>query len=116
MSYFLIKVAISIAALFSFIGNVQAAEVMMTVTQQQSLGVSMTPVGKNTGLSSRRFPAEIVVPVGQVRMVSAPQPGLLDQLYVATGQEVKKGQIVAHLTSADLLGLQKKLSAGDDTK
>ena len=107
MSCFSIKPVTSIAVLFSFIGNVQAADVMMTVAQQQSLGVSVTPVGKNTVLSSRRFPAEIVVPVSQVRIVSATQSGLLDRLYVAAGQEVKKGQIVAHLTSADLLGLQK---------
>ncbi|MGZ8257815.1 MAG: efflux RND transporter periplasmic adaptor subunit [Methylotenera sp.] len=91
----------------SFIGNAQAADVLMTVTQQQSLGVTVTPVGKNTVLSSRRFPAEIVVPIGQERVVSAPQSGLLDQLYVAAGQEVKKGQSIAHLTSSDLLSLQR---------
>lgn len=91
----------------SSIGNVQAADVLMTATQQQSLGVTVTPVGKNTMLSSRRFPAEIVVPVGQERVVSAPQSGLLDQLYVAAGQEVKKGQPIAHLTSADLVSLQR---------
>lgn len=91
----------------SFIGNAQAADVLMTVTQQQSLGVTVTPIGKNTVLSSRRFPAEIVVPIGQERVISAPQSGLLDQLYVAAGQEVKKGQPIAHLTSSDLLSLQR---------
>jgi RND family efflux transporter MFP subunit len=45
--------------------------------------------------------------VGQERVVSAPQAGLLDQLFVAAGQEVKKGQPIAHLTSADLLALQR---------
>ncbi len=94
-------------ALLSFIGNAQAADILMTTAQQQSLGVAVTPIGKNTMLSSRLFPAEIVVPVGQERVVSAPQSGLLDQLYVAAGQEVKKGQPVAHLASSDLLSLQK---------
>ena len=93
--------------IFTLIGTVQAADIVMTSAQQQSLGVTVTPIGKNTMLSSRRFPAEIMVPVGQVRVVSAPQSGLLDQLYVAAGQEVKKGQVIAHLTSSDLLGLQK---------
>ncbi len=91
----------------TFVSNVQAADVVMTATQQQSLGVTVTPVGKNTMLSSRRFPAEIVVPVGQERVVSAPQSGLIDQLFVAAGQQVKVGQPIAHLTSADLLRLQK---------
>lgn len=93
--------------IFALIGNVQAADILMTTAQQQSLGVTVTPVGKNTMLSSRRFPAEIMVPVGQERVISAPQSGLLDQLYVAAGQEVKKGQAIAHLTSPDLLGLQR---------
>lgn len=98
---------ITTTALLSLISNAQATDVVMTATQQQSLGVTVTPIGKNTMLSSRRFPAEIVVPIGQERVVSAPQSGLLDQLFVAAGQEVKKGQAIAHLTSSDLLGLQR---------
>lgn len=85
----------------------QAADVLMSEVQQRNLGVMVTPIGKNTVLSSRRFPAEIVVPVGQQRVVSAPQSGLLDQLHVAAGQTVKKGQVIAHIISPDLLGLQK---------
>ncbi len=101
------KLVLSSIFLFTLIGNVQAADIVMTTAQQQSLGVTVTPVGKNTMLSSRRFPAEIMVPVGQDRVISAPQSGLLDQLFVAAGQEVKKGQAIAHLTSPDLLGLQR---------
>jgi len=101
------KLVLSSLFIFALIGNAQAADIAMTSAQQQSLGVTVTPVGKNTMLSSRRFPAETMVPVGQERVISAPQSGLLDQLYVAAGQEVKKGQAIAHLTSPDLLGLQR---------
>ena len=101
------KLVLSSLFIFTLVGNVQAADIVMTTAQQQSLGVTVTPVGKNTMLSSRRFPAEIMVPVGQDRVISAPQSGLLDQLFVAAGQEVKKGQAIAHLTSPDLLGLQR---------
>jgi membrane fusion protein, heavy metal efflux system len=97
----------SIIVFYSFISNVQAADVAMTAAQQQSLGITVTAVGKNTMLSSRRFPAEVMVPVGQERVISAPQSGLLDQLFVAAGQEVKKGQPIAHLISPDLLVLQR---------
>ena len=90
-----------------FVGNAQAADVVMTSAQQQNLGVSVAPVGKNSFFNSRNFPAEIVVPVGQERVVSAPQSGLIDQLYVAAGQAVKKGQPLAHLNSPDLLALQR---------
>ncbi len=87
--------------------NARAAEVVMTSAQQQNLGVTVAPVGKNSFFNSRNFPAEIVVPVGQERVVSAPQSGLIDQLYVAAGQSVKKGQPLAHLNSPDLLALQR---------
>lgn len=103
MNYFLVL----ITSLVLFSGNVLAADVVMSLVQQKSLGVVVAPIGKNTLLSSRRFPAEIVIPVGQERIVSAPQSGLLDQMHVAAGQTVKKGQVIAHLISPDLLGLQR---------
>lgn len=103
MNYFL---ALSLTVL-SVVSNAQAADVVMTASQQQSLGVSVTPISKNSVFSSRHFPAEIVVPVGQERVVSAPQSGLLDQLHIAAGQTVKKGQVIAHIISPDLLNLQK---------
>ncbi len=97
---------------FTFLGvflisNAQAEDVVMTPTQQQSLGVSVASISKNNLFNSRNFPAEIVVPIGQERVVSAPQSGLIDQLYVAAGQTVKKGQPLAHLNSPDLLMLQR---------
>jgi RND family efflux transporter MFP subunit len=103
MRYFLVL----ISTLVFIGGNAQAADVVMSLTQQKSLGVVVAPISKNTLLSSRRFPAEIVIPVGQERVVSAPQSGLLDQMHVAAGQTVKKGQVMAHLISPDLLGLQR---------
>ncbi len=89
------------------ITNAQAADIAMTASQQLSLGVTLAPIGKNSVFSSRHFPAEIVVPIGQERVVSAPQSGLLDRLYIAAGQTVKKGQVIAHLISPDLLNLQR---------
>lgn len=102
MNYFLVATVCA-----AFISNAQAADVVMTANQQASLGVTVATVGKNNVFSSSRFPAEIVVPVGQERVVSAPQSGLIDQLYVAAGQTVKKGQAIAHLSSPELLNLQR---------
>lgn len=98
--------------LMAFLGmflmaDVHAADVVMTPAQQQNLGISVAPIGKGSLFNSHDFPAEIVVPVGQERVVSAPQPGLVDQLYVAAGQTVKKGQPVLHLSSPELLNLQR---------
>jgi len=101
------KVFLYVVSAGFLIGNAQAAEVVMTSAQQQNLGVSVALIGKNDLFNSRNFPAEIVVPVGQERVVSAPQSGLIDQMYVAAGQTVKKGQPLAHLNSPDLLNLQR---------
>lgn len=103
MSYKLLVLIVSL----SVASFAQAADIVMTSTQQKSLGVTVANIGKNTMMTSRRFPAEIVIPIGQERVISAPQSGLVDQLLVAAGQQVKKGQAIAHLISADLVGLQK---------
>jgi cobalt-zinc-cadmium efflux system membrane fusion protein len=88
--------------------SAQAAELIpMTAAQQRSLGIAVAPVGMASGLSSHRMPGEIVVPVGQERVVSASQPGLVDAVLVAPGQSVKKGQALAHVSSPDLVELQR---------
>lgn len=97
----------------SFIFGVSAAEkatseIVMPVKQQQSLGISVSPLVKNGQMRSKQFPAEITVPISQERIVTAPQAGLLDTLYVAAGQEVKKGQAIAHISSPELVTLQRE--------
>lgn len=81
--------------------------IAMTAKQQQSLGIVVAPIATATALTSNRLPGEITVPVGQERVVSAAQSGLIDALFVAAGQSVKKGQAVAHISSPELVGLQR---------
>lgn len=90
------------------VSTAQATEIVMTAVQQQNLGVTVAAVGKNNFFNSRNYPAEIVVPIGQEQMVSAPQSGLIQRLFVAAGQTVKKGDPVAHLNSPELLTLQRE--------
>jgi len=56
--------------------------------------------------STNKLPAEVVVPNAQKRVISAPQPGLIEVMLVAVGDHVKKDQIVAHLRSPDLITRQ----------
>ncbi len=84
-----------------------AGDILMTPQQQLNLGVSIAPINQHNQFGSRSYPAEITVPIGQERVVSAPQSGLIDQLFVAAGQSVKKGQAVGHLSSPELLSLQR---------
>ncbi len=88
--------------------SAEPAQIAMTPRQQQSLGVVVAPVAAASALTSNRLPGEITVPVGQERVVSAAQSGLIDALFVAAGQNVKKGQAVAHISSPELVGLQRE--------
>lgn len=75
--------------------------------QMRTLGISVSGLAPANPVMSNQLPGEIVVPVGQERIVSAPQGGLLDTVYVAAGQSVKRGQVLAHLSSPDLVVLQR---------
>ena len=81
--------------------------VRITPAQIKTLGIETSPIQANANANSQRLPGEIVVPVDQVRIISAPQAGLIDQMSVATGQRVKQGQALAHLSSPDLVALQR---------
>jgi RND family efflux transporter MFP subunit len=81
--------------------------VRITRAQIKTLGIETSPIQANANANSQRLPGEIVVPVDQARIISAPQPGLIDQMLVATGQRVKQGQALAHLSSPDLVALQR---------
>lgn len=85
-----------------------AAEIIaITPRQQQNLGISVAQPSPATALASQRLPGEIAVPAGQERVVNAPLGGLVDAVLVAPGQEVKKGQALAHISSPDLVALQR---------
>ena len=81
--------------------------VRITPAQVKTLGIETSPIQANANANSQRLPGEIVVPVDQARIISAPQSGLIDQMLVATGQRVKQGQALAHLSSPDLVALQR---------
>lgn len=81
--------------------------IRITPAQIKTLGIETAPIQANSNANSQHLPGEIVVPVDQARMISAPQSGLIDQMLVATGQRVKQGQALAHLSSPDLVALQR---------
>lgn len=104
------------ASIFSM-PAVAGQTIAMSAAQQRSMGIAVAPLAKATGLTSHRMPGEIVVPVGQERVVSAAQPGLVDAVHVAPGQPVKKGQALAHISSPELVELQRDyLQASTQTR
>jgi RND family efflux transporter MFP subunit len=72
----------------------------------KKMQVMMTAVIDSRHGFSRTYSGEVMVPNQQNQVVSVPQQGLVIALMVATGQEVKKGQVIAQLSSAEFVGLQ----------
>ena len=95
--------------LTAFLLGSAAAEtpITMTTVQQQALGIKSIPVDATEQSWSIPYPAQVVVPNAQLRVVSALQTGLLETLLVAEGQKVKKGQPLAIIQSPQLLEQQR---------
>ena len=82
--------------------------VKMTAIQQKNLNVKTVKLQAETNMSGQVYPAVVVVPVNQVRVVSSAYAGLVDQLQVTAGQSVKKGQVLAHIISPELISMQRE--------
>lgn len=82
--------------------------IKITPAQIKTLAIQTTRIQSANNMTSQRLPGEIVIPVEQSRIISAPQPGLIDHVLVASGQMVRKGQVLAHLTSPELVALQRE--------
>ena len=67
---------------------------------------------QQNGLSAS-YPAEVVLPPSQTRVVTAPQGGLITRLSVSVGDTVKQGQVIGQLSSPDLVSLQSSYLQSD---
>jgi RND family efflux transporter MFP subunit len=67
----------------------------------------MVPEPAGTALS-RRFPGKVAVPNRQLRVVAAPQAGVIESLLVAEGEQVEAGQVLARLASPELVAVQSE--------
>lgn len=94
--------------LYAMTLNAQGADdIRMSAKQVQTLGIVVVPLAKQTGASGSAMPAQVVIPNGQVQVVSAPLAGLMQSVTVAANDSVKKGQILAHLVSPMLIEAQR---------
>ena len=96
-----------------FFNQVLAADLIkISALQQKNLGIKTTALQLSSNIagqaSTQAYPAEVVVPVDQVRVVSTAHAGLINQLTVTTGQTVKCGQVLAQITSPELVTVQRE--------
>jgi RND family efflux transporter MFP subunit len=98
------------AALFvaGFAGAVHATEaIVLQATQIKALGIETVTVGQPSDLRQGTYPARVMVPNAQLRVVAAPVAGLVEMLVAAPGESVRKGQVLARLASTQALELQR---------
>ena len=89
--------------------TVQAANLIAVDADQQSaFGITLSAPLPVAETLSRRYPAEVAVPNRQMRVVAAPQSGVLESLLVAEGERVEVGQVLAELRSPELVDAQSQ--------
>jgi membrane fusion protein, heavy metal efflux system len=93
--------ALSLAAITLASSPIHAGESVLVLkpAQVKALGLRVQPASAS-GVAMARFPATIVVPSGQQRVVSAPLPGLIEMIHASAGDFVKQGQVLATMRSA----------------
>lgn len=87
--------------------NVNAEIIVLSASQQKNMGIAVAKVLPSDAGQAKRFSAEVLIPPAQERLVSVPQQGLIEAMLVAAGETVKKGQVLARISSPDLVILQR---------
>lgn len=82
----------------------------LTAEQQSSMGLETQEALQVTQFPSANFPAEAMIPLKTIRTLSSPLSGMMTALNVVHGP-IEKGQVLAEIESAELLGLQADLLA-----
>lgn len=86
--------------------HAETTHINLTPQQAQQLKIVLTSPEAVTQGAFNSYAAEVMVPPAQTRVVTSAQAGLLDSMKVSLGQTVRKGQVIAHIASPDLVGLQ----------
>ena len=76
--------------------------------QQNAFGIELAAPQAAGETLTRRYPAKVTVPNPQMRVVSAPQSGVLSALLVAEGEHVTAGQALAEIRSPELVDTQSQ--------
>ncbi len=103
---YLMKHCLFITLLTMTLNTAQAEVIQLTSSQINNMQIKTIAINPDSGTSARRYSAEVILPATQQRMITAPQQGLIDALHVSLGNTVKKGQVIAHISSPELVSIQ----------
>lgn len=90
-----------------FSNVVNAAPLPFTEQQIRNLGIELASVTATQTTARGHIPARVALPPANIRVLSAPQSGLIHTVQVAAGDSVTQGQVLARLRSHELLDLQR---------
>lgn len=76
--------------------------------QMRALGIETVPLEAARSAGTAGFPARVVIPTGQERVVAAPLPGLVESLEAAPGMAVRRGQPLARLAGGAALQMRRE--------
>ena len=102
-------VLIGLALVGALPGRATAVDLIpVAPTQQKAFGIELAAPQAAGETLTRRYPAKVTVPNRQMRVVSAPQSGVLSALLVAEGERVSAGQVLAEMKSPELVDTQSQ--------
>lgn len=100
---------VAFAASLAAVSAHGADEFAVTAAQMQALGVKTQKLAAPGLIEGPAYPARVVLPPRQEYVLSAPLPGVVDQLLVAPNDVVQAGQPLLRLVSPELGDLQLRL-------
>lgn len=95
-----------VAAVLSALPTIAAEPIKITKDQAKLVGVETATLANTANVTSQGFLARVVIPPQQVRYIGTIAGGRIDNLMVSPGQAVRQGQVLAQVTSPDLLRAQ----------
>ena len=81
--------------------------IKLNAEQEQHIGIRTVQPEAISSIPLARAPARVSLPPMNEYIVSASQAGLINRVEVAMGMKIAKGQVLAHIQSPSLLGLQR---------
>lgn len=86
----------------------QAPTLTLTAEQESAMGLQLALAEKTSSFPSATYPALAMFPLKTIRTLSSTLSGTVSQLNVVHGP-ISKGEVLAEIESAELLGLQSSL-------
>ena len=84
--------------------------IRLSAAQTANLGIQRTPAVAADSVPVTGLPAEVTVPLASSAQVTMPYAGLVTQVLVDEGEQVRRGQPMLRLQSRELIAVQAELA------